>query len=103
MERHTAESLAASLRAARGLYEPVDQPRPFRSEILLDEELNPSCETFSEDVRDALVEASLAEDIGEPEAYSAKIAAVQAWSLAQIECGADDTLQTQVERPIYLV
>lgn len=101
---HTAESLAATQRAARKLYEPVDQKRPIRSDLLLeDDAYAPSCEVFSEDVQAAMEQATAAEDMGEPEAYSAKVAAVQAWALSQIECEGDTSLETQAERPLYLV
>lgn len=103
-ESNTSESFDAVERAASALYEPVDEPRVGRSDLVWDNpSYKPSCSAFTSEALEALNSAKLAEDNGEPQAYSAKVLAVQAWALSQIECGDDEApawAVEQAERPL---
>lgn len=81
------EALEATERAARALYAPVDVPRENRGDILwYDDDYVPDCMDFAENALDALSQAILAEQSGLADTGSIKVAAVQAWSLAQTQC-----------------
>lgn len=100
---HTAEALAAVQRAAGRLYGPVDRPRAGPMDLFWeDPDYEPACPAFTPDALEALKHARIAEETGEPEAYSAKVAAIQAWSLSQVECGGDspEWAEEQSVRPV---
>lgn len=101
---HTSEAMGTLLRAAGSLYEPVDRlragPTDFQWE---DPSYTPACEAFANDADEALYAAMMAENEGEPQAYSTKVAAVQAWALSRIECPdaeVPDWAKDQAERPL---
>jgi hypothetical protein len=103
MGGHTAEALEALQRAASALYGPVDLPRAGPKDNLWDDpSYEPACPIYSADALEALYHAGIAEDAGEPEAYSAKVAAVQAWALMQTDCPGEsaDWAESQAERPV---
>lgn len=100
---NTSESLHALLRAADSLYGHVDRPRAGPADFQWeDPDYIPSCGTFTEDAGEALLAAILAENAGEPQAYSVKVAALQAWALSQMECGGEEpeAFQGQAEQSL---
>lgn len=101
----TVEALDAVYRAAEALYPAIDKPRAGRSDILWnDQDYLPTCDLFASEAEEALHAASRAVSNGEPQAYSAKIAAIQAWALSQAECDRDSAWGYDlVEQPLVPV
>lgn len=88
-EGFVGDALAASERAAMSLYPVVDGLDPSIDVIYSDDNYRPQCDQFVSDASDALGAAQVAVDEGMPGAHPVKVLAVQAWSLAQAECGVE--------------
>ncbi len=102
--QNTSETFDAVERAAWSLYEPVDELMAGPEDLFWDSpSYKPTCGLFTNEALEALNSAQLAEDNGEPQAYSAKVVAVQAWALSQVECGDEEApawAVEQAERPL---
>lgn len=96
---HTSDALEAMDRASATLF-----PARGRGQFVLMDDATylPKCDDFRSEALEALNAARLAENNLEPLAHSARIAAVQAWALSQVECGGDepDWVKAEVEKPL---
>gem|GEM_PF-5846924 len=101
----TSDALDAVERVAVALYPAVDKLRSEPGDALWSsDDYVPACDVLPNEAAEAINAAILAERSGEPQAYSAKIVAIQAWSLAQIECDdAGSKWNEEAERPVSLV